>query len=244
VSRIYDALKRAADQAEVPERTAVVSRFSMRPAPGEKAAAVPEAYQRIVQGLLATFGSKSSAVMVVASALPGEGASTVARNVAQLMSQVAPTVLIDANLRAPSQHAAFGVPRDRGLAELLSGTARLDEVVTRLPSAGIFSLVTSGAPEADLALALGSDVARESFEALRCDFRWIVVDAPPVTALAQSGGWIGLSDGVVLVVQASRTRWEAAQHAVRIIEDSGGRVLGAVLNRRKFYLPEAIYRRC
>jgi capsular exopolysaccharide synthesis family protein len=244
VSRIYDALKRAADQAELPERPAVVKHFSMRPGPGERAAAVPEAYQRIVQGLLATFGSKSSYVMVVASALPGEGASTVARNVAQLLAQGAPTVLVDANLRAPSQHAAFGVPRDRGLAELLSGSARLEEVLKRLPSAGILSLVTSGAPEGNAALALGSEVARESVTALRADFRWVVVDTSPITAIAESGGWFGLADGVVLVVQASRTRWEAAEHALRIIEESGGRVLGAVLNRRKFYLPEAIYKRC
>jgi len=240
MSRIYDALKRAADQGEAPERPRIVPRPAGRGL-GGGVDGVPDAYQRIVQGLRASSGVETSCVIVVVSALPGEGTSTVARNLAKLLAGDAATVLVDANLRAPSQHTAFDVPRERGLTEMLGRSAGFSEVVKPVPSSRL-ALVTSGATE-NAGTLLGSDVTRDIVEVLRRNFRWIVFDAPPITALAEGGAWFGLASGVVLVVQASRTRWEAADHAVRIIQESGGRVVGAVLNRRKFYLPEFIYRR-
>ncbi len=241
MSRIYDALKRAADHGDVPERPRIVPLVSGSRAPSGMSATVPDAYQRIVQALFASSGSESSRVVVVVSAFPGEGSSTVARHVAKLLARDAATVLVDANLRAPTQHTAFGFPRERGLTELLSRSARTADVVKPVSSTGL-ALVTSGDAESATTLPV-SAVARDIVESLRRDFRWVVVDAPAITALAEGGAWFGLASGVILVVQASRTRWEAAEHAVRIIQESGGRVLGAVLNRRKFYLPEFIYRR-
>lgn len=73
-------------------------------------------------------------------------------------------------------------------------------------------------------------------------YSYVIWDVPPVDAIAHSRLICQHAEGVILVVQAGRTRWHSAQHALSILNNAGARVLGVVLNKKKNYIPEWIYR--
>jgi Mrp family chromosome partitioning ATPase len=93
----------------------------------------------------------------------------------------------------------------------------------------------------DVARILAAPELRTTLERLRSKYDWVVIDGPPATVYSDAGMVAPLTDGVVLVIEAERTRWEVADRARGVIEDSGGKVVGAVLSRRRFHIPDAVY---
>jgi Mrp family chromosome partitioning ATPase len=81
------------------------------------------------------------------------------------------------------------------------------------------------------------------WEPLRERFDLIIVDSPPATMFHDGPGIVSMVDGVVLVVEAEKTRWPVALSVKEKIEQSGGRILGVVFNKRKYYIPKWLYRR-
>jgi capsular exopolysaccharide synthesis family protein len=234
MSKIYDAMKRAEgekDRLPAPAREA---------APNEGPRDVPsmEEHNRLIQGIVASAGDLQ--VVLIISSVRGEGASTVARNVSKMLSTHGSTLLIDANLRAPSQHEAFGVDRSPGFRDVARRSADPGQVVRNGFTPGL-SLMTSGEPEGGPP-RLSSEALMGVMDELRSRFDWIVIDGPPVTIYSEAAFLAGLADCAVLVVQADRTRWEVAEQAKRILSERGVRILGAVLNRRKFHIPESVYK--
>ena len=78
---------------------------------------------------------------------------------------------------------------------------------------------------------------------MRRDFDYIILDGPPPTASAESRLIADKVDGVVLIVEAGKTRRQVAVRAKQELENSGANFLGVILNRRKYYIPQWIYRR-
>jgi Mrp family chromosome partitioning ATPase len=74
-------------------------------------------------------------------------------------------------------------------------------------------------------------------------FAFVVLDIPPVLRFAEAIALSRQCEGLILVVRANQTRWEIVAEAKRLLEKSGVNILGAVLNRRKFYIPEKIYQK-
>jgi capsular exopolysaccharide synthesis family protein len=203
---------------------------------------VAEGYQRVLHAIQTRQVAKTGSAILFVSAAHGEGTSTVARELAALLVRDGKTraVLVDANLRAPSQHAAFGVERAGGLTEMVLRGLALDDAV-RNGSGTPVPLVTCGRPASHPTEVLGALGLRMALQALRARFDWVIVDGPPATVYSDAGMLAPLVDGVVLVVEAEKTRWEVADQARRTLEESGARVLGAVLSRRQFHIPEAFY---
>ena len=202
------------------------------------------AYERIVQKLLAFRRTPRQGVILVTSAVPREGASTIARNTALALgrNRAEQVVLVDANTRAPSQHTAFQTERSIGLSDVLIGPATLTSAVKTDVVAGL-SLLTAGRPVESLSHLLTISALQGVAMALTSFFDWVIIDGPPVTTYPESANLATASGGALLVVRAERTRQEVAMEAKRVLEDSGTEVLGAVLNRRKFHIPDFIYRR-
>jgi capsular exopolysaccharide synthesis family protein len=239
VSRIYDAMKRGA-LAEASSRTLVAPSGDH----GQPVDPVAEGFQRILQAIQSGQGSKGGGVILVVSAVHGEGASTIARELALLLARdgLAKPVLVDANLRTPNQHRAFGVERTGGLTELVTQALPLDRAV-RNGSGSLVPLVTCGRPAGNATAVLGAPALRAAVEALRAKYDWVVLDGAPVTVYSDAGILAGWVDGVVLVVEAERTRAEVVTQAKRALEESGARIFGAVLNRQRHHIPPALYRR-
>jgi capsular exopolysaccharide synthesis family protein len=202
------------------------------------------AYERIIQRLLSHRRAKRENVILVVSAVAGEGASTVSRSLASAIgiNQSERAVLVDANLRTPRQHEALGVARSEGLSDVVTGAASLTGAVKTGFDSNV-SLLTCGSPNDSPPHVLSSSAFHSLVAALQAEFDWVIVDGPPVTAYPDAASIASACGGAVLVLRAERTRWEVAEEAKRVLENSGAEVLGAVLNRRKYHIPWFIYKR-
>jgi succinoglycan biosynthesis transport protein ExoP len=237
VSRIYDAMKRGA-ALEASRRLLVRAGPDGTPLLDR----VAEGYEKILHAIQARQGTTATRAILVVSAVHGEGSSTVARELAILLSRdgLTSAVLVDANLRAPSQHKAFGFERGGGLTEVVTQVLPLDQAVRNGHRSPV-PLLTSGRPASHPTRILASPSLRAALNGLRAKYDWVIVDGPPITVYSDAGILAPLMDGVVLVVRAERTRWEVAEQAKRILDESGARLLGAVLSRRRYHIPRALY---
>ncbi len=202
------------------------------------------AYERVIQKLVTFRRSPSQGVILVAGAVSGEGASTVARNTALALgrAQGEQVVLVDSNVRTPSQHQAFQVELSRGLSDVLRGGAALTSAVRPDVAPGL-SLLTAGktdqAPPQLLTMSAMQGVAM----ALTSLFDWVIIDGPPVTAYPESASLATASSGCSVGYSRGTDQTGSRRRGQRVLQDSGVEVLGAVLNRRKFHIPDFIYRR-
>ena len=209
----------------------------------EKAKGLTQEAYRAVAHRLTLLPDSGTRVVLVVNAVHGEGSSTVTRHLASALAQGQENrvLLVDGNLPiATNKKATSGRPVI-GLAELTAG---------RTNGAGA-NVVDSGAgfalqPRSDgdrMPLQVPSPVLlQEAFGKLRNHFDWILVDGPPVTVSTEAAALSAVADATVLVLRAESTRSEVADRAARIIHQSGGNLVGAVLNQRRFHIPSFLYR--
>jgi capsular exopolysaccharide synthesis family protein len=164
----------------------------------------------------------------------GEGVSTVASRLAVRAAELSAghVLLVDANLARPSLAREFDVPSAPGLADVLLGRYELS-VATRQTEVSRLSVVPAG----DDALPLDEvgDPSRLAglVAEIKNKFALAIFDLPPAGEVVSAACLAGLLDGVVLVVAADRTRWEAGQRVSRQLARFNARLLGAVLNGRR-----------
>ena len=175
--------------------------------PVETVVRVHPAYDRIVQRLKTYRKTPRQSVILVASAIAGEGASTVARNVATALSQAGPEriLLIDGNLRTPSQHKAFGVARDGGFSDVLKGEASLTSVITDDVGSGI-SLMTCGSRVKSPSQVLTATAIEGATVALLSLYDWIIIDGSPATEYPDVASIGTACGGAILVIHAESTQ--------------------------------------
>ena len=196
-----------------------------------------EAYRTLRTKLLFSRAAGSLKTIVVTSPFTQDGKSTTAANLATTFAQHGMrTLLVDCDLRKPTQHEIFGVPREPGLTELLSGEGIVAGTGRRTNIEGL-SLITAGTLPPDPSEIVGSPRMREMLARLGESFDVIVIDSPPVLPVADAAILATLADGALLVVRAGSTNRKAAQLAVQQLEDVDARVLGVVLNDPKAQVP-------
>jgi Mrp family chromosome partitioning ATPase len=103
--------------------------------------------------------------------------------------------------------------------------------------------LSSGSLAADSPNLLSSERIKARFAELRKEFEFVIIDAPPLTRYSDAIALGQLSDGLVLILEANSTRREAALAAAESLRSFGIKIIGAVLNKRTFPIPEKIYRR-
>lgn len=201
-------------------------------------------YERIIQQLFAFRGGRRHCVILVASAAPGEGASTVARDLAVALgqSQNGRVVLVDANLRHSSQRDAFKIDPMEGLADVLRDGVKLTSVLRVVPQSGI-TVLSAGADTDGASQLLTVSRVQKAVTSLHSQFDWVILDSPAVTTFPDASSLAVVADGAILVLQAEQTRWEVAEEAKKILDQAGVNLLGGVLNRRKHHIPDFVYRR-
>lgn len=200
---------------------------------------------KLVQVLFFSTASGSESKSVVFCGIDsGVGCSWVCAQAAEtLANQTEGSVcLIDANLRSPSQHRRFRVQAEDGFAETMRQEAPLDNFV-RPTEANRLWIMTSGSTGPQPNGALNPARLKSRFAELRNRFDFLLVDVPAITVFSDAVLLGRVCDGVVLVIESSATRREPARRAKQIFEDAGIPVLGAVLNKRRYAIPEAIYKR-
>lgn len=257
MSSVYDALQRARQGGQgaipLPQRRPVdesahapypspaspspTNRSSGTLAPGPMAAALAP----LLAGVRPLLDRDGGAVLHIVAATAGEGASTIAREFALLAATTGHcrTMLVDADRRDPQTARIFECDSGQGLVDALRDGLELDDVSRQIPgtSLSVACLVGSRRPgRADAA------TVHELYGRLRARFDLIVVDCPSVA----EGDYLELvpeaADGVIMVVQAESTRPAVVARAKEAVQQAGGNLLGAVLNRRSNYIPDFLYR--
>ncbi len=190
-----------------------------------------EAYRSLRTALLLSHSEKPPQVIVVTSALPGEGKTTTAANTAMALAQTgARTVVVDLDLRKPALAATFDLDPDKGMSTYLSGHTDLSSLVreTRLPN---LYAIGAGPPAPNPPDLLGSPRMAKGLELLREYFQYIVIDTPPGLELSDA---LILSargvDGVLLVARGGRTPLPALRKTGENLHRVGARILGVLLN--------------
>jgi len=140
-------------------------------------------------------------------------------------------VLVDADLRRPSLHDLFDLRREPGLTDLLVDEGlQLEEVVLQTPVDGL-RLLASGTRPPNPAELLGSEGMKRLLGRVQEEAEVVILDSPPILPVADASILASQSSGVLLVVDAGKTRSEACRQAKEAVANAGGRLLGIVLNK-------------
>jgi capsular exopolysaccharide synthesis family protein len=189
---------------------------------------IREQFRRVAAALYRVREQRPIKVVMVVSAVPGEGKTMTAVNLALTLSESykSRVLLIDADLRRPSIHRVFNLPNTAGLKERL--VAAVDDLQP-IPVTPHLSVLTAGAAAVDPMSAIVSDRMRAVLAADAALVDWVVLDTPPVELLPDANLLASLADVAILVVHAGSTKCELSQRAVAAI--GRDRIVGVVLNQ-------------
>ncbi len=168
--------------------------------------------------------------IVVTSALPAEGKTFIACNLAQVIVRQPDrrVLLIDADMRCPRLHFALGAPKTPGLTDYLRGEAKLEEVV-QMGGHENLCFIPAGSEVANPGELTASANFKQLLQRVTPLFDWVILDSPPVLPVSDTLVLADLVDGVLQVVRAASTHFEDAQKASREFRDKN--LLGVVLNQ-------------
>jgi len=188
-----------------------------------------EQFRTLRSRLYQLRNSQPLRALLVTSAIPGEGKTFVAHNLAQAIVRQSErrALLIDADLRRPRLHLALGAPAAPGLADYLRGTASEMEIIQHGQEANL-CFIPGGKQAGNPSELLSSGKLKTLLERVTPIFDWIILDSPPCVPVADAHILSEFCDGVLLVVRAGATRAEVAHRACQ--ELKARNVVGVVLN--------------
>lgn len=174
--------------------------------------------------------------LVIGSAVPSEGKSTVAVHLAKAAATMGQRVLlVDADLRRPQVNTYLGIPNMRGLSNVISTNLRVEEVIQQAPQDENLFVLTSGQIPPDPTKLLSSQKMHTLMEHLKAEFDLVIYDTPPVLGLADSSILATHTDGLVLVVGLGKTDRTTLMMALDGLRVSSTTLLGVVANGVKGY---------
>lgn len=190
--------------------------------------ALGDQFKRLAASLLHGQRDGQLKTVMVTSAVPGEGKTLTALNLALVLSQSYQrnVLLVEADLRRPRLSEAANLPVTDGLGEVLKGPD--DRSVSVLRINEHLTLLPAGRPDPDPLSGLTSPRMQRILDEASERFDWVIVDTPPVSAAADAGLLSAMVDAVLLVVRAGQTPHAAVQRAVDALGRE--RIFGVVLN--------------
>ncbi len=189
-----------------------------------------EAFRALRTNITFVGAERPLQLIVVSSPGPGEGKTTTAANLALTLANAGSrTVLIDGDLRRPTQHRAFRIVQEPGLTDVLVGDAKLGEVI-RPDLADNLDVVPAGKIPPNPSELLGSDAMRRALDDLRKDYEYIIMDSPPLLPVTDAVIAAASSDATVVVLRSGETEEVAALRAFEQLDRVKARVAGVVLN--------------
>ncbi|ACS99032.1 CpsD/CapB family tyrosine-protein kinase [Paenibacillus sp. JDR-2] len=192
---------------------------------------ISEAYRTLRTNLQYAETDRPLQLLMVTSAGPEEGKSTTILNLAVTYAQMERrTILVDADLRKPTSHYNFGLSNRTGLSHVLSGQADLSEVIKETRIKGL-DVLPSGPVPPNPSELLGSSRMEELLGKLREQYDMVLIDTPPVLAVADAQVVANKCDGVLLVVNARTGKKQHAIKAKNALKFVQARIVGIALNQ-------------
>ena len=188
-----------------------------------------EAYRSLRSNIEYSSFDDEYRVIVVTSSVPGEGKSTTAGNLAIALAQSGNSVLlVDCDMRKPSIHKKFKISNAAGTAELLLRKKLFEEVANKYNEN--LTIITAGKIPPNPSEMLASRAMTAFIEEMKKEFKYIILDTPPLQAVTDAQVLSTKADGVLLVVRAGSTKREMVLNSVDLIKKVQGKVIGTVLN--------------
>jgi capsular exopolysaccharide synthesis family protein len=203
-----------------------------------------EAFRALRTALLLSQPDHPPQVILVTSALPREGKTTAAANLAVTLAQLGDkTVLVDADLRKPGVGRLLNLGNGKyaGLSSYLAGVSTLDLVTIQHPAIPNLAAIPTGPLPPNPADLLSSHKLMEAITELRSKYKFIVIDSPPIMAATDAVILSVQTDGVLLVVRSGETPKEAFTRTRDLLVSVKSHLLGVVLNAVDSSAPDYYY---
>jgi capsular exopolysaccharide synthesis family protein len=192
-----------------------------------------EGYRVLRTALQYCWPDPGPRVVLVTSTLPGEGKTLTSVNLSRsLAAMEARVLLVDCDLRKSQIHTLLERPRTPGLSDLLVGKAEPEDAIQNEPGT-TFDFLPAGTPVPSPADLITGASLKRLIELLRTQYDWVILDTPPVGAVADPLILAPHADGALVVVAAGLVHRSAARETSRRLAGTGVRVLGALLNRAR-----------
>lgn len=242
MSRTFDALQRVEDQpgmsgaapSLVPTKVVKQPALKLTPVIGEEIV-------RFVQRVFLPSAPGTPRAVAFSSLEHGSGCSSVCAGAALTIANHVPArvCVVDANLRKPSLHRYFDLENSRGFSDALLQPGSVRDFVQRVGESNLW-VMPSGTADSKADYLFNIETLPSRIAELRNDFDFVLIDTPPVSRYRDAVSLGQQTDGIVLVVELGTTRREMA---LSLKENMNGsvRLLGAVLNKRKFPIPQSVY---
>jgi polysaccharide biosynthesis transport protein len=208
-------------------------------------AAYSESIRQLRNALVLSESDRPIRAVLVTSAVSGEGKSSTALNLAISCAQQKRTLLIDADMRYPALQTNLGLPDGPGLAEVLNGGCSLADAVIQVPRIPRLYALRAGEADGRASDVVGPGILDVINQATR-DYQFVVLDAPPLLAFAETLQLAAAVDGVAVITRAGHSSTESVSAVLSALESVNARVIGVVLNRfrqnrRDYYYGERRY---
>lgn len=173
----------------------------------------------------------------------GDGASTMSFNFAHAYTENSydSVILVDGNIRKPILHFQFNLKNDKGLSDVINGKVGLLDVIKEIKK-GKFFFISAGSESKNPISLFNTTMFDSVLKLLRDMFSLVIFDSPPILGNPEVAILANKLDGMILVLNADVTRWEVAKSVKGDLEGANVKILGAILNKKEFVIPQAIYR--
>lgn len=190
-----------------------------------------EALQALCASIMLSSPTHPPQVLLMVSAFPGEGKTTLAMNLAFALAKHGSTCLVDADLRKGRIGRVFELEQSKGLSDLLTEAVTLDEVLVDAPGMNNLSVIPAGKATGNAPQLTCSEGMQEVLQVLRQRYRFVVVDSSPILPFVDGRALSTLADAVVLVGRAGMTTRQAMRRCVELISEvNGAPIMQVVLN--------------
>ena len=196
---------------------------------GGTAFRVIETYKSIRTSLMFTLSSGEDNAILVTSAEPNSGKSVTSANLALSFSQTgAKVLLIDCDMRNPSQQKIFSQENTKGLSNVLGRMSTFDETVKREVKENL-DLLTAGQTPPNPSELLGSDNMKNLLDSTKSQYDFVFLDCPPVELVSDTSSLLLSVPQAIVIARQNHAVYDEVIHTVESIKAVGGKILGAIL---------------
>jgi capsular exopolysaccharide synthesis family protein len=189
-----------------------------------------EAYRNVRNNLNFINFEGDIKTLLVASAGPDEGKSTVAANLAAVLAQAGwSVVFVSSDFRRPTAAEFFEIDGALGVSDVLAGTAELDDVLQTVEGLDELLVLAPGRMPPNPSELLGSMAMQRMLVSLREKANWVIIDTPPVLAVADAAATARWTDGVLMVARSGLLKTDSAHRALESLGNVGAKILGVIV---------------
>jgi capsular exopolysaccharide synthesis family protein len=203
-----------------------------------------EAFRALRTSLISKYPGEGTKIMMVTSAQPLEGKTTTAANIAMALAFGGSRVLlVDADMRRPGLHRPLRLTNERGLSQVLTGQARVRDVIQRTVDPNLLAITAGKMPPNPSELLASERMKTLLTNLSHGPFDWIIIDTPPVLAVTDAVILAPAVSGVTIVIGAEMTRRRLAERAIETVMQTRPKYAAVVLNKVDFARNKYYYSR-